>query len=69
MTGWQYSPLHVTELCREMQGKFIVGSARLIKFFFFLKIIIIIIIIIAVKRNLTKLTTKSSWYFQSVVFI
>ena len=31
MTGLQYSPLHVIELCGEMQGKFIVGRARLIK--------------------------------------
>ena len=30
MTGLRYSPLHVTELCGEMQGKFIVGRARLI---------------------------------------
>ena len=31
MTGLRYSPLHVTELCGEMQGKFKVGRARLIK--------------------------------------
>ena len=31
MTSLRYSPLHVTELCGEMQGKFIVGCARLIK--------------------------------------
>ena len=30
MTGLRYSPLLVTELCGEMQGKFIVGCARLI---------------------------------------
>ena len=30
MTGLRYSPLHVTELCGEMRGKFIVGRARLI---------------------------------------
>ena len=30
MTGLRYSPLHVTEFCGEMQGKFKVGSARLI---------------------------------------
>ena len=30
MTGLRYSPLHATELCGEMQGKFIVGRARLI---------------------------------------
>ena len=29
MTGLRYSPLHVTELCGEMQGKYIVGRARL----------------------------------------
>ena len=29
MTGLRYSPLHVTELCGEMQGNFKVGSARL----------------------------------------
>ena len=29
MTGLRYSPLHVTELCGEMQGKFKVGCARL----------------------------------------
>ena len=32
MMGLQYSPLHVTELCGEMQGKFIVSRARLIKY-------------------------------------
>ena len=31
MTGLRYSPLHVTEFCGEMQGKFKVGSARLIR--------------------------------------
>ena len=31
MTGLRYSPLHVTELCGEMQGKFKVDRARLIK--------------------------------------
>ena len=31
MTGLWYSPLHVTELCGEMQGNFKVGCARLIK--------------------------------------
>ena len=31
MTGLRYSPLHVTELCEEMQGNFKVGCARLIK--------------------------------------
>ena len=31
MTGLRYSPLHGTELCGEMQGKFKVGRARLIK--------------------------------------
>ena len=30
MTGLRYSPLHVTEFCGEMQGKFKVGRARLI---------------------------------------
>ena len=30
MTGLRYSPLHVTELCAEMQGNFKVGCARLI---------------------------------------
>ena len=30
MTGLRYSPLHVTELCEEMQGNFKVGCARLI---------------------------------------
>ena len=30
MTGLRYSPLHVTEFCGEMQGKFKVGLARLI---------------------------------------
>ena len=30
MTGLPYCSLHVTELCGEMQGKFIVGRARLI---------------------------------------
>ena len=30
MTGLRYSPLHVTEFCGEMQGKFKVGCARLI---------------------------------------
>ena len=29
MTGLRYSPLHVTEFCGEMQGKFKVGFARL----------------------------------------
>ena len=29
MTGLRYSPLHVTELCEEMQGNFKVGCARL----------------------------------------
>ena len=29
MTGLRYSPLHMTELCGEMQGKFIVGRTRL----------------------------------------
>ena len=29
MTGLRYSPLHVTEVCGEMQGKFKVGLARL----------------------------------------
>ena len=29
--GLRYSPLHVTELCGEMQGKFKVGRARLIR--------------------------------------
>ena len=33
MTGLRYSPLHVTELCGEMQGNFIVGCARLITLF------------------------------------
>ena len=32
MTGLRYSPLHVTEFCGEMQGKFKVGLARLIIF-------------------------------------
>ena len=31
MTGLRYSPLHVTEFCGEMQGKFKVGLARLIR--------------------------------------
>ena len=31
MTGLRYSPLHVTEFCGEMQGKFKVGCARLIE--------------------------------------
>ena len=31
MTGLRYSPLHVTEFCGEMQGKFKVGLARLKK--------------------------------------
>ena len=31
MKGPRYSPLHVTEFCGEMQGKFKVGLARLIK--------------------------------------
>ena len=31
MTGLRYSPLHVTEFCGEMQGKFKVGLARLMK--------------------------------------
>ena len=30
MMGLQYSPLHVTEFCGEMQDKFKVGLARLI---------------------------------------
>ena len=30
MTGLRYFPLHVTEFCGEMQGKFKVGLARLI---------------------------------------
>ena len=29
MTGLRYSPLHVTEFCGEMQGKFKVGLTRL----------------------------------------
>ena len=29
MKGLQYPPLHVTEFCGEMQGKFKVGLARL----------------------------------------
>ena len=31
MKGLRYSPLHVTEFCGEMQGKFKVGLARLKK--------------------------------------
>ena len=31
MTGLRCSPLHVTEFCGEMQGKFKVGLARLIR--------------------------------------
>ena len=31
MKRLRYSPLHVTEFCGEMQGKFKVGLARLIK--------------------------------------
>ena len=31
MKGLRYSLLHVTEFCGEMQGKFKVGLARLIK--------------------------------------
>ena len=31
MTDLRYSPLHVTEFCGEMQGKFKVGLARLIR--------------------------------------
>ena len=31
MTGLRYSPLHVTEFCGEMQGKFKVGLTRLKK--------------------------------------
>ena len=31
MKGLRYSPLHVTEFCGEMEGKFKVGLARLIK--------------------------------------
>ena len=34
MTGLRYSPLHVTEFCGEMQGKFKVSLARLIKCLF-----------------------------------
>ena len=34
MTGLRYSPLHVTELCGEMQGNFKVGCARLTRFYF-----------------------------------
>ena len=30
MTGLRYSPLHMTEFCGEMQGKFKVGLVRLI---------------------------------------
>ena len=30
MKGLRYSPLHMTELCGEMQGKFKVGHTRLI---------------------------------------
>ena len=30
MTDLRYSPLHVTEFCGEMQGKFKVGPAQLI---------------------------------------
>ena len=33
MKGLRYSPLHMTELCGEMQGKFKVGRARLITIF------------------------------------
>ena len=32
MTGMRYSPLHVTEFCGEMQGKFKVSLARLVRF-------------------------------------
>ena len=32
MKGLRYSPLHVTEFCGEMQGKFKVGLARLITY-------------------------------------
>ena len=32
MTGLWHSPLHVTEFCGEMQGKFKVGLARLTSF-------------------------------------
>ena len=38
MTGLRYSPLHVTELCGEMQGNFKVGCARLITFSFQLRV-------------------------------
>ena len=35
MTGLRYSPLHLTEFCGEMQGKFKVGLARLISIIMF----------------------------------
>ena len=37
MTGLRYSPLHVTEFCGEMQGKFKVGLARLMNPLFWRK--------------------------------
>ena len=40
MTGLRYSPLHVTEFCGEMQGKFKVGLARTKKLLFEKKSII-----------------------------
>ena len=40
MTGLRYSPLHVTEFCGEMQGKFKVGLARLIRDFILTQITI-----------------------------
>ena len=49
MTGLRYSPLHVTEFCGEMQGKFKVGLARLMSFW--LCIFIIIFAFVCVKAN------------------
>ena len=40
MKGLRYSPLHVTELCGEMQGKFKVGRARLKNIYFFQVVVV-----------------------------
>ena len=41
MNGLRYSPLHVTEFCGEMQGKFKVGLAQLIKYRYIIAMLIV----------------------------
>ena len=67
MTGLQYSPLHVTELCGEMQGKFIVGRARLIKHVHDLILIHCVFICLHVNMGLTISVLKVRFYFYCLV--